>query len=75
MSQPPASGERYLGMKPDEMAAAFAAWAAEAGILARVTEEQCADLAKAFMAGCVYAARVTGGESDKADADLLRPQG
>lgn len=49
---------RYLGMKPDEMADAFAAWAAGKGILARVTGEQCADLAKAFMAGCLYAARL-----------------
>ena len=57
MSGEPAA--RYLGMKPDEMAAAFTAWAAGEGILARVTEEQCADLAKAFMAGCVYAARLT----------------
>ena len=64
--RPGADGEpaaRYLGMKPDEMAAAFAAWAAGEGILARVTDQQCADLAKAFMAGCLYAARLTGEEA------------
>ena len=61
------SGEptaRYLGMRPDEMAEAFAAWAAGEGILARAGGEQCADLARAFMAGCVYAARLAGAGTD-----------
>lgn len=62
MSGEPAA--RYLGMRPDEMAEAFAAWAAGEGILARATGEQRADLARAFMAGCVYAARLTGDEGD-----------
>jgi hypothetical protein len=61
---------RYLGMKPDEMAAAFTAWAAGEGILARVAGEQCEDLAKAFMAGCVYAARLTGDEGRTEAAGL-----
>ena len=38
-------------MSPDEMADAFAKWASEDGILTRITEEQCADLARAFSAG------------------------
>lgn len=39
--------------EPDEreIAQLFTAWATEEGILARVTKEQCADLALAFAAG------------------------
>lgn len=37
------------------MSEAFAEWAAKDGLLSRVTPEQCADLARAFAAGCTYA--------------------
>jgi hypothetical protein len=40
---------------PEMMADMFARWAKREGILARVTEDQCADLARAFGAGFLSA--------------------
>jgi hypothetical protein len=40
---------------PDTMAEMFTDWAKREGLLPRITEEQCADLAKAYMAGWVMA--------------------
>jgi hypothetical protein len=37
-----------------EAADLFAKWAAKEGLLARVTEDQCAGLARAFIAGWFY---------------------
>lgn len=39
-----------------ELAGEFSEWASREGLLARVTEEQCADLAKAYIAGAISAA-------------------
>ena len=39
----------------EEISAQFAAWAQANGILARITEDQCADLALAWMAGWAHA--------------------
>jgi hypothetical protein len=38
----------------EEVAEMFAGWAQRAGILARITEEQCADLSRAFITGFAY---------------------
>ena len=38
----------------NELSALFARWAEGEGILARISEEQCADLARAFMAGYAH---------------------
>ena len=38
-----------------EISGQFAAWAQANGILARITEDQCADLALAWMAGWAHA--------------------
>jgi hypothetical protein len=40
---------------PEHMADLFTEWAQRERILPRLTEEQCADLAKAFMAGYMAA--------------------
>jgi hypothetical protein len=40
---------------PSLMAQLFTDWAQREGLLSRITEEQCADLAKAFMAGWAMA--------------------
>jgi hypothetical protein len=45
---------------PGSMADAFTQWAKQEGLLPRITEDQCADLARAFMAGCAYAIRSGG---------------
>lgn len=39
-----------------ELASQFTEWASREGLLARIAEEQCADLAKAYIAGAVSAA-------------------
>jgi hypothetical protein len=39
-----------------ELAESFSEWASREGILTQITEEQCADLAKAYIAGAVSAA-------------------
>lgn len=41
----------------NELSALFAKWAEREGILARIDEQQCADLAKAFMAGYAHGLR------------------
>ena len=38
-----------------QMTEAFAKWAAEQKVLERFTEDQAADLVRAFAAGCMYA--------------------
>ena len=50
-----ATGSRDLGL-PDALAALFTRWMVTEGLLSRVTEEQCADLAKAYMAGFLMGA-------------------
>jgi hypothetical protein len=55
MSEPPLTERENAELT--RIADAFANWGAKEGILSRITEEQCADLAKAFAAGCMYALR------------------
>lgn len=40
-------------MDPEGMVEAFAVWAGRTGLLDRITSQQCADYAAAFMAGWV----------------------
>ena len=54
----------------DEFAEAFTQWAQSEGLLPRITQEQCADLAKAFGAGYLYALKTRAGA-----AEARRPAG
>ena len=51
----PSDGEAELAQLAQEIPAQFAAWAAKQGLLAGITEDQCRDLALAFMAGWAHA--------------------
>lgn len=55
----------------NELSALFVKWAQGEGILARIDEQQCADLAKAFMAGYAHG---RAGNAEKIELIPLEPK-
>ncbi len=61
-------------MEDAEVAGLFGKWAAKQGLLSRVTEDQCAGLAQAFIAGFFYGQNpVLRGELTGGDVSQHQP--